>query len=123
MSETERITVAYDEELAERACMVVDDLPGITTRKMFGGFAIMWNGNMLAGVVGDELMARVGSDQFDELLEAPGAREMDFAGRPMRGMLYIAADAVADDEGLELWIKRCRDFVSTLPPKKAKGSR
>ncbi len=115
--------MAYDEELADRACAAVDDLPDITTRKMFGGFAVMWNGNMLVGVVGDELMARVGPDQFDELLKAAGAREMDFAGRPMRGMLYVAADAVADDEGLKLWIKRCRDFVSSLPPKKAKGLR
>lgn len=109
--------MAYDETLAERACVALDDLPDITTRKMFGGLAIMWNGNMLAGVIGDELMARVGPDHFDELLAAPGAREMDFAGRPMRGMLYVSAAAVADDEGLDLWIRRCRDFVSSLPPK------
>lgn len=38
-------------------------------------------------------------------------------------MLYVAADVVADDKDLEQWITYCRDFVGTLPPKKAKGQR
>lgn len=109
--------MVYDQTLADRAVVAVDDLADITTRKMFGGFAIMWRGNMLVGVVGDDLMVRVGKDHYDELLAEPGAREMDFAGRPMRGMLYVAGKTVQSDEALATWVQRCRDFAATLPAK------
>jgi TfoX/Sxy family transcriptional regulator of competence genes len=109
--------MVYDQTLADRAVAAVDELADITTRKMFGGFAIMWRGNMLVGVMGDGLMVRVGTDRYEELLAEPGAREMDFGGRSMRGMLYVAGSAVQSDEGLATWVQRCRDFAATLPAK------
>jgi TfoX/Sxy family transcriptional regulator of competence genes len=109
--------MAYDEDLAQRTLHQVEDLEGVTTRKMFGGYAIMLRGNMLVGVVGDDLMARVGPVNHDEFLQLPGARPMDFSGRPMKGMLYISGAAVTDPDELAEWIVRCRDFVEALPPK------
>ncbi len=109
--------MAYDEILADRVLAAVDDLADITTRKMFGGLAVMWRGNMLVGVVNDDLMVRVGPDRFEGLRAEPGAREMDFTGRPSRGMLYVSAGAVGRDADLDTWIERAREFVATLPPK------
>ena len=40
---------------------------------------------------------------------------MEFTARPMRGMLTVAADAVASDEGLTRWIDRAKAFVVGLP--------
>ena len=84
---------------------------------MFGGLAVMRNGHMLAGVMGDDLMARVGPDAYQECLEEPGASPMDFTGRPLKGMITVAGDSVASDESLAAWVARCRAFVESLPPK------
>ena len=77
--------MAYDEGLAERIRTHTDDLDGIRERKMFGGLAFMYHGNMAMGVIGDELMVRVGPDAWAESVALPHAREMDFTGRPMKG--------------------------------------
>ena len=109
--------MSYDDALAGRVLAAVEDLADVTTRKMFGGLAVMWHGNMLVGIVHDDLMVRVGAEQFASLLSESGAREMDFTGRPSRSMLYVAAEAVERDADLDMWIDRARRFVATLPPK------
>lgn len=55
--------MAYDEGLAQRIRETLQDQADLTERKMFGGLAFMLRGNMLVGVLGDTLMARVGAKQ------------------------------------------------------------
>jgi hypothetical protein len=42
---------------------------------------------------------------------------MDFTGRPMKGMLMVDAETVAEDAALAFWLTHCFAFVRTLPPK------
>ena len=56
---------------------------------MFGGLAVMVEGKMACGVIGEELMARVGPSRHAQALEHPHARPMDFTGRPMTGYVFI----------------------------------
>jgi len=84
---------------------------------MFGGLCFMTNGNMCFGIVGSELMVRVGADSYDEALALPHAREMDFTGRSMRGMVYVAEDGIAEDDDLAEWLRRGLDYAVSLPPK------
>ncbi|MFS8096030.1 TfoX/Sxy family protein [Lentzea alba] len=109
--------MAYDEGLAHRLGSALGGLPGINEKKMFGGIAFLWNGNMLVGVIGDDLIARVGPEAQADALAAPGARVFDFTGRPMKGWVIVDGSAVSEDEVLDDWIARCRDFVEALPPK------
>jgi TfoX/Sxy family transcriptional regulator of competence genes len=108
--------MAYDEDLADR---IRDVLAGrdVREQKMFGGLAFMVGGHMAVGVVGDELMARVGADGEDEALEQPHARPMDFTGRPMTGFVFVEAAGVADDDDVRAWVERALAFVATLPPR------
>jgi TfoX/Sxy family transcriptional regulator of competence genes len=109
--------LAFDEGLAQRIRDHLDDRRGVTERKMFGGAAFMIGGNMCCGVVGDELMVRVGPDAYDEALRRPHAREMDFTGKPMRGMLYVGTKGIDTDKDLATWIERGAAFASSLPGK------
>ena len=84
---------------------------------MFGGLAFMLSGNMLCGIAGDSLMARVGPRRYEEALARPHAREMDFTGRPLRGFVYVAPEGFESDADLAAWVRICEDFVGTLPPK------
>ena len=84
---------------------------------MFGGLCFMVGGNMLGGVMGDEIIVRVGADRYEDALELPHAREMDFTGRPMRGFVVVSSDGVTSDEGLNEWAQRGLKFALSLPPK------
>ncbi len=109
--------MAYDEGLAERIREVLDDCAGLAEKKMFGGLAFMVRGNMCCGIVGEELMLRVGPQGYEDALSMPHARKMDFTGRPMKGMIYVAPEGFESDEGLKEWIDQALAFVNTLPGK------
>jgi TfoX/Sxy family transcriptional regulator of competence genes len=109
--------MAYDEHTADRVRRAIAHHDGLSERPMFGGLCLMVNGNMFAGIRNDELMLRVGPERFEELLAKPGARPMDFTGRPMHGYLYVASSAFERDEDLSAWLEDALWFVESLPPK------
>lgn len=109
--------MAYDGELADRVRGAIGDHVGLSERKMFGGLAFMLDGNMACGVIGDEMMVRVGPDAYPAALAKPGAREMDFTGRPMRGMVMVAAEILIEDDRLAEWVDLGADYAGSLPPK------
>jgi hypothetical protein len=73
--------MAYDEVLEQRIRRVIGEVAEVIEKKMFGGIAYMLSGNMACGIVGDDLMVRVGPDGYGDALERPHARPMDFTGR------------------------------------------
>ena len=109
--------MAYDEGLAQRVRDTLAAEPGLNEKKMFGGLCFLIEGNMCCGVVGEELMVRVGPDAYTATLTLPHAREMDFTGKPLRGMVYVGTAGVDDDGGLADWVERGASFARTLPPK------
>jgi TfoX/Sxy family transcriptional regulator of competence genes len=109
--------VAYDEVLAERVRDALALAAELAERKMFGGLAFMLRGNMCCGVVGDELVVRVGPQGHTDALAAPHVRPMDFTGRPMTGMVYVGRDGVAADGDLRGWVERGAAHARALPPK------
>lgn len=109
--------MAYNEDLAYRLREALAAQGGVSERKMFGGLAVMVNGHMCCGVMGDRLMVRVGPAQYDAALALPHAHVMDFTGKPMRGFITVDAEGTAGDDGLTTWIGRGLAFVASLPPK------
>lgn len=109
--------MAYDEGLAQQVREALSDRPDLTEKKMFGGLCFLLGGNMCCGIVGEELMLRVGPDAYDDTLARRHAREMDFTGRSMRGMVYVAAEGLREDEALVAWLAPAVDFAGSLPPK------
>lgn len=113
--------MSFDPGLAQRIRETLADRPGVTERKMFGGLAFMVNGNMVAGVLGDTLMARVGPDAHAAALARAHVREMDFTGWPMKGYVYVDAPGLEEDSALAGWVGECLRFVGALPGKVKKG--
>jgi TfoX/Sxy family transcriptional regulator of competence genes len=109
--------MAYDEQLAERIREALTDEPGITERLMFGGIAFMLNGNMTAGIVKDDLMVRVGADAYEDVLDLPHARVMDFNGRPLKGMVFVDKEGLVSDADLSAWLDYGLVFTRSLPAK------
>jgi TfoX/Sxy family transcriptional regulator of competence genes len=107
--------MAFDEKLAERVRAVLGEQAEFEERRMFGGIAFMVDGHMCVGIVGDDLMVRVGEEGFPEALARPHARVMDFTGRPSKGMVYVGRAATRTARGLAAWVTRGLAFVRTLP--------
>lgn len=82
---------------------------------MFGGLCFMISGHMTVGTVASDLCARIGKENHVAWVTEPGARTMDFTGRPMRSMLLEASDAIADDAVLKSWVARALGLVRTQP--------
>ena len=110
--------MAYNEKLAGRVRAIVGEDPALSERKMFGGLCFMLNGNMFCGITRDDLMVRVGPDRFEEALASPGARPMDFTGRPMKAMAFVGSEGYAKDEHLRGWVEQTLEYARSLPAKK-----
>src|SRR2546425_12641056 len=113
--------MAYDEDLAERVRGELGGVKRTSERQMFGGVAFMVAGNMACGIVGDDLLVRVGADLHHDALTRPHVREMDFTGRPMKGMVYVGPEGVDADEDLRMWVKLGVAYATSLPAKGKKA--
>ena len=110
--------MAYSEALAQRMRPVLHSVPGVTEKKMFGGIAWMLNGNMACGIIGYQMMVRVGPNQHDAALALPHVGVMSMGGRPpSRGIVMVGDGALGDEAEVEAWIRRGLDFAASLPPK------
>jgi TfoX/Sxy family transcriptional regulator of competence genes len=97
--------MGYNERLAERIRAILADERAISERKMFGGIAFLVDGKMCCGVLGDELVVRVGPARHEDALRKPHTRPMDFTGRPMTGMIYVTTAGVSRGPALRHWVE------------------
>ena len=112
--------MAFDEGLAERIRDVFQGRLDVAEKKMFGGLCFMVQDHMCCGIVEDRLMLRVGPEQYESCLAEPHAHEMDFTGKPLKGMIYVDGAGIEQDSELKDWISKGLAFVESLPPKKPK---
>jgi TfoX/Sxy family transcriptional regulator of competence genes len=109
--------MAYDEGLAQRIRAHVDGRYELREKMMFGGLAMLLNGNMAVGVHGDSLIVRTEPDEHETLLAEPGARPFDMTGRPMKGWIVVDPEGCAEDDELRRWLDLGLHYARSLPPK------
>lgn len=103
--------MAYDEAMADRVRRALADQTRVEERKMFGGLAFLLQDHMCIGVNREDLMVRVGPDDYEAALEQPHARQMDFTGRPLRGFVFVDRKGVETKEDLDRWVERAVGFA------------
>lgn len=109
--------MAFDPVLADRIATRMASEPDVTTRRMFGGIAWLCAGHMAVGIVGHDLVLRLGEAGATAALRQRGVRPMDFTGRPLRSMVYVAATATGTARALHGWIDRALAVARAMPPK------
>jgi TfoX/Sxy family transcriptional regulator of competence genes len=107
----------YSKSLAARIRQALTRRHGIIEKRMFGGIAFLFHGNMLVGVWNDSLVARLGPDLADEALSEPHVAQFEVAGRPMKGWVIVEPEGIENDGELGEWIEKAVGFVGTLPRK------
>ena len=111
------LIMAYDKGLAQRVREILEEEPGFDEKKMFSGLCFLLFGNMVCGIIKEDLIVRVGADKYAEMLKMPHTRKFDLTGRPMKGWVMVLSAALESDEALNDWMQRAVSFVRTLPPK------
>ncbi len=109
--------MAFDESLAARIREVLARRRGVEEKKLFGCVCFLFNGNALAGVWKDRLIARLGPDEGEAALREAHVRQFDITGKPMRNWVAVEPKGVEDDDQLKDWIGRALTFVKALPAK------
>ena len=109
--------MAYDEGVAHRLRAALGPLPGLTEKRMFGGISYLLRGNMACGVLGEELIVRVGPAAARGRPGSARRARFDFSGKPMAGWVTVAPAGYASDDDLARWVKLGVDFAGSLPAK------
>lgn len=112
--------MAFDEFLGGRVRTALAGRDDVAEKRMFGGLAFMVAGNMCMGIIGEDLMVRVGPETYPDALSQPHVRPMDFTGRPMNGYVYVSPEGVESDAMLTAWVDRAVAYATLLPTKPAR---
>ncbi|HVO68273.1 MAG TPA: TfoX/Sxy family protein [Syntrophales bacterium] len=109
--------MAYDEGLAQRVRELLEEKPGYAEKKMFGGLCFLLRGNMVCGIINEDLIVRVGVERYEASLKLPHTRKFDITGKPMKGWVMVSSQGYETDEDLFKWIQQGLHYVLSLPPK------
>lgn len=109
--------MAYDEGLHDRVSELLSDKIDFSFKKMFGGICYLLNGNMLGGIIDDNLIIRAGKENHEELLSLENTRVFDITGKVMKGWVLIEPAGIETDEQLNFWLAKGIDFARALPAK------
>ena len=112
--------MAFDRGLEERLHDYFQNRHDLIVKKIFGGLCFMLSEHMCCAVIGDKLMARVGLENYIDCLSKPHVTEMDFTGKPIKGLVYVLPAGFESDIDLIYWLNLCVGFADSLPPKSPK---
>jgi hypothetical protein len=94
-------------------------------KQIVGGTGFLWKGNLVCGVVGDDLLVRLGKEggAFVRLAKAEASsfddakasvRRMVMGGRESKTWFLVSGAEVRTKRPLRLWIDRAVAFAATL---------
>jgi TfoX/Sxy family transcriptional regulator of competence genes len=118
MSPMEHGTMPKPGEEAKAAfTKLVPGGPTVTLRPMFGNLAAFVNGNMFAGLFGEDLFVRLPEEESAKVRKQGGRDFAPMAGRPMKGYVTVPSTWRAKPEAVKGWIAVALDLTGKMPPK------
>jgi len=110
----------YDTLLATRLRAALGPLPELVEKKMFGGVCVLVNGNMACGVYKNDLIVRVGAENYQQALSRPHTKLFDITGKAMKGWVMVEPQGCASESDLKAWVSQGVAYARTLPEKPGK---
>jgi TfoX/Sxy family transcriptional regulator of competence genes len=108
----------YNQSLAHRIRTTLGERPGLVEKKMFGGVGFILHGNMACGVLGDDLIVRLGAENGAAALSQIQVRPfLSPGGKPMAGWVLVAPPGWEADPDLQRWVEQGYAYALTLPEK------
>lgn len=114
------------EEARAAFARIVPSGPAITTKPMFGNLAGFVNGNMFAGLFGEDLFVRLPDDEAAAVRRDGGRDFEPMAGRAMKGYVLVPDGWRERPEAVAPLVERAMELTSRMPakaPKQAAGKK
>lgn len=93
--------------------------PTVTMRPMFGNLAAFVNGNMFAGLFGEDMFVRLSEEESAKVRKLGGRDFAPMAGRPMKGYVTVPVTWRRKPEPVKAWVKLALEQAGAMPPKAA----
>ena len=114
----QRMTMPKPSDQAKAAfTKLVPGEAAVTLRPMFGNLAAFVNGNMFAGLFGEDLFVRLSEDDGARVRRQGGRDFEPMPGRAMRGYVRVPSSWRSQPEGAKAWIKIALEQTRQMPPK------
>ena len=113
--------MAYNEKLADRIREAIAGAGTIEEKKMFRGMCFMLNDKMCICVNEDELLCRVGPEEYERALEKNGARPMVHNGKAMSDYVYVSTDGIKTKKDFDYWVNASLAFNKEAKAAKKKA--
>jgi TfoX/Sxy family transcriptional regulator of competence genes len=97
---------------------LVPSEPALTTRPMFGNMAAFINGNMFAGLFGDDLFVRLPDADRDSVKQKGGKDFEPMPGRAMTGYVCVATSWRVNPAPARAAIARALTWTRQMPAKR-----
>ena len=118
MSTMERGAMPKPSEQAKAAfTKLVPAGPTVSLRPMFGNLAAFVNGNMFAGLFGEDLFVRLPADESDKVRSQGGRDFAPMAGRPMTGYVTVPSIWRSKPDAAKGWIRTALQETGKMPAK------
>ena len=109
---------------AKAACTkLVPDEPAVTMRPMFGNLAAFVNGNMFAGLFGEDLFVRLPDAQAAPIRKQGGRDFEPMPGHAMKGYVMVPTAWRSKPGPTQAWIVESLAFARGLPAKASAGKK
>jgi TfoX/Sxy family transcriptional regulator of competence genes len=102
---------------------LVPDEPAVTMRPMFGNLSAFVNGNMFAGLFGEDLFVRLPDEQSAPIRKQGGRDFEPMAGHAMKGYVTVPSTWRDQTAASKAWIAASLAFTRALPPKVPAGKK
>lgn len=99
---------------------LVPDEPAVTLKPMFGNLSAFVNGNMFAGLFGEDLLVRLPEPEI-AVVKKQGGRDFEpMPGRAMRGYVIVPSTWRTKPDPTVVLIKRSLALTRAMPAKAPK---
>lgn len=103
--------MAFDEKLADRIRIALENVPNVEEKKMFRGLTFMVNGKMCISASGNEMMCRIDPEIQEEALSKIGCRPMEMKNKgTMKGFVYVNNEGFKTNRDFNYWIVKCLEY-------------
>jgi TfoX/Sxy family transcriptional regulator of competence genes len=102
---------------------LVPDEPAVTLRPMFGNLSAFVNGNMFAGLFGEDLFVRLPDDESAQVRKLGGRDFEPMPGHAMKGYVTVPGTWRTKPDAAVVWIKRSLALTRAMPPKAPGGKK
>ena len=112
-----------NDDLLQKVRHALAPVQHVTEKKMFGGVCFMVDNKMCVCVRNNEMMCRIGPDQFEAAVETNGCRAMVHNGKTMKGFVFVGGEAIKTNTLFMHWIDLSLKYNRLAKPARKKASK